>query len=93
MDVIESLRLRVIRLQVFVADRPVLRHPVRRPVRGEVLLPQPEQRRAVHLGGAADEIMHAGLKRLVVLVIPGVFGDVAVLYEDFRGVPIRFLAG
>ncbi len=92
-DIIETLRLRVARFQVFIADRPVRRQAVGGAVRDEILFAQPEQRRPIHLGRAADKIMHAWLEWFIVLVIPCVFGDVAVFHEDFRHIPILFFAG
>ena len=91
-DVVKFFRLRVIRLQFVVADRPVRRHAIGGAMRGEILFAQSKQRRAIHLGRAADKIMHARLKRFFVLVIPGVFRDVTVLDENFRRVPILFFA-
>ena len=71
-DMVELLRLRVIRFEILVADRPVGRHAVGGAVSSEILLTQPEQRRAIHLGRAADEVMDTRLERLAVLVIPRV---------------------
>ncbi len=91
-DMVEPFRLRVIRFQILITDGPVGRHAVGGAVCDEILLPQPEQGCAIHLGGAADEIVRARLERLFVLVIPGVLGHVAVLHEYFRGIPIRLFA-
>src|SRR5262249_39455568 len=53
-----------------------------------ILFAQTVQGRTVHLGGAADAIVHARLERLAVLVVPGVFGYITVLDEHLFGVPV-----
>ena len=58
----------------------------------EILLPQPIQRGAEHLGRAADEVMHLRLERPAVAVVPGLGRDVAVLLEHRRGIPVQRLA-
>ena len=58
----------------------------------EILLAQPKKRCAKHFGRAPDEIMNAGLKCVIVLVIPRVLGHIAVLDEDLGRVPILLLA-
>ena len=72
MDVVKLLRLRVIRFELLITNRPVRRHAVGGAVGREILLTQAEQRRAIHLGGAADEVVDTRLERLAVLVIPSV---------------------
>ena len=89
---IESFRLRVVRLKLLIAYRPVLRHAVGGAVRLEILFAQPEQGGAVHLGRAADEVMHPGLERLAVTVVPGLLRHIAVLDKHGGGVPILLLA-
>jgi len=71
-NIVEPLGLRIVGLQIVVADRPVRRHAVSGAMRGKIFLAQPEQRRSIHLGRAADKVMRPGLKRFAVLVIPGV---------------------
>jgi len=59
----------------------------------EVLRPQPVQRRAVHLGGTADEIVHLRLEELAVGgVVPGVPGYVPAVDEYLFRVPIFLFA-
>ena len=57
---------RVVRLHLVVADRPAGRDAVVVGELAEVLLAQAVQRRAVELGGAADEVVHLRLERLAV---------------------------
>src|SRR5215510_8342830 len=58
----------------------------------EVLWPQPIQRRAVHLGRAADGVVDARLERLAVLVVPRFFRDIAVVDEHGLRVPVLLFA-
>ena len=59
----------------------------------EVLLAQAVERRAVELGGAADEVMDLRLEGLGGLaVVPGLLGDVAVVDEHVRRGPVLRLA-
>src|SRR5262249_36830963 len=58
----------------------------------EILLAQTVQGGAIHLRGAAHEVMHPGLEGFAVLVVPGVLGNVTVLDEHFLGVPVLGLA-
>src|SRR5690349_20112080 len=61
--VVEVLRLRVVGLEVLVAERPGGRDAVRMGELAEVLLAQAKQRRAVELGVAAHVIVDAGVER------------------------------
>jgi hypothetical protein len=58
----------------------------------EILSPQPVERGAEHLGGAADEVMHLRLKGVAVPIVPSVGRDVAVVHEHRRRVPVLRLA-
>ena len=90
---VELLGLRVVRLHLVVADRPRGRDAVVVAQLAEVLLPEAVQRRAVELGGAADEVVHLRLERLRGLtVVPGVLRDVAVVDEHVPGGPVLRLA-
>ena len=59
---------------------------------GEILLAQAIQRRAEHLGGSADEIMHLRLKRFAASIEPGIGRDISVLLEDRCRIPVRRFA-
>ena len=57
----------------------------------EVFLAQTVERRAIHLGGAADEVVDTGLERLPHPVVPCFLGNVAVLNEYLFDVPVLLL--
>ena len=78
---VELLGLRVIRLHLLVGDRPRGRDPAVMLELAEILLAQPVQRGAVALGRTADEVVHLGLERRAVRVVPRVRRDVAVVHE------------
>ena len=59
----------------------------------EVFGAEAEERGAVDLGLAADEVGLLGVEVVVVLVEPDVFGVVAVVEEDGGGVPVEFFLG
>ena len=92
MDPVEVLGLRVVRLQIPVVDRPGGRDPVVVLELAEVLGTQPEQGSAVELRVAADVVVHLGLERVVVPVVPGLGGQVLAPNEDRAGVPVVALA-
>ena len=89
---VELLRLGVVRLELVVGDRPRGRDAVVVVDLAEVLGAQPVERCAVELGRAADEVVDLRLKRLALLVVPGVRGHVAVVDEDVRRLPVLGLA-
>ena len=60
----------VVRLHLLVGDRPGGRDPVRVPDLAEVLRPQAVERRAEHLGGAADEVVDLRGEGLPLGVVP-----------------------
>jgi hypothetical protein len=91
-NLVELLRLRVVRLELLVGDRPRGRDAVVVLELAEVLLAKAVERGAVQLGRAADEVVHLRLERLALGVVPGVLRDVAVLDEDVLGEPVRRLA-
>jgi hypothetical protein len=47
----------------------------------------------IHLGGTTYKVVTTRLKRLVVFVEPGVFGDIAALLEHFFRIPILGFLG
>src|SRR3984893_6538992 len=87
MHLIHLLGLGIVRLHLVVADGPGRRDAVVVLEFTEILFAQAVERRAVHLGCAAHEVVDAGLKGLAVLVTPRVAGDVAVLDENLFGAP------
>ena len=90
--VIHLLGLLIPGLEVRITQRPGRRAAVEVGEFLEVLLAQTEVGGAVHLGGAADEVMATGLEGLAVFVEPGILRDVAVLLEHRVGIPVlRFL--
>ena len=90
---VEILGLRVVGLEVVVADRPRGRDPAVVLQLAEVRLPQPVQRRSVELRRSAHEVVDLGLEGFPLLVVPGVLRDVSVVDEDGGGVPILGLSG
>src|SRR5690242_5496629 len=85
---VQSLRLRVVGLELVVGDRPCRRDAVVVLQLTEVLLAQAVQRGAVQLRRASDEVVNLRLKGLAVGVVPRVFGDVAVVDEHVAGKPV-----
>ena len=90
--VVEVLGLGVVGLEVLVADRPRGGDAAVVPHLAEVLLPHPEERRAVELGVPAHVVMGAGVKLPAVLVAPRLLDVVAALDDDGVRVPVRLLA-
>ncbi len=90
--VVHLLGLGVVGLHLFVREGPGRRDTVVVPNLAEVFPAQAVERSAVHLGGAADEVVDAGLEGLAVPVVPRLRGDVAVLHEDLFGHPVLRLA-
>jgi hypothetical protein len=58
----------------------------------EVLLAEPIERRAVELRRPADVVVHAGLERCAVPVVPRVLRDVAVVDEHRLREPVLELS-
>ena len=88
---VHLLGLGVVGLHVFVADGPGRRDAIVVLELAEVFLAQAVERRAKHLGGAADEVVETGLKRLPHLVVPGFLGNVAVFNKHLFDVPVLLL--
>ena len=91
-DLVELLRLRVVRLEVLVRDGPRGRDAVVVLELPEVLPPESIEGGAVELGLAADVVVDPGLEALALVVVPRVLRHVAVLDEDLPGVPVLDLA-
>src|SRR5262245_8601923 len=92
MNLIHLFGPRIIRLHFLVADGPGRRDAIVMFELAEVLLAKAVERRAVHLRGAANEVMNTRLERFPRLVIPGFFGNIAILKEDLFDVPVLLLA-
>ena len=93
MDVIHLLSLLVIRLEVAVTQGPSRGDTIPVLKLLKVPLPQTEVVGAIHLGGAAHEVMTPGLEGLSFAVVPDVLGDIAALLKDGLGIPILWLLG
>ena len=91
-DMEQLLGLEVVLVEGIVADRPTRRRPLGMVQHLEILASQPDQRRAVDLGIAADVIVQAGMEGLAALVVPGLVRLVLAVDEDGLGIPIVRLA-
>ena len=89
---VHPLGRQVVRLHVRVRDRPGGRDPVVVAQFREILATHPVQRGPVHLGGAADVVVHLRLEALVLRVVPGVRRVVPAVDEHVGGVPVVRLA-
>src|SRR3954453_16691119 len=87
-DEVEPLGLRVVGLEVGVGDGPGGRHAAVVLHLLEVALAEAQQRPAVDLGVAADEVLGVRAERHAVLVVPALAGDVSLAPEDLLGVPV-----
>ena len=92
MDVEQRLGRVVIGREVVVLERPRGRDAAGMDDLVEIALAQPEQRRAIDLGIAADIVMERGLKAVARRVGPCLVGLVLAVDEDGLGAPVRFLA-
>jgi hypothetical protein len=92
-DLVQPLGPAVIGLELDVVKRPGGRDPVGKLDLAEVGGPQPVQRRAVHFGRAADEVMHLRLEPLAVFVVPRIGRDVPAVRKDRRRIPVLELPG
>jgi hypothetical protein len=59
----------------------------------EVLFAQPEQRRAVEFGVAADPIIRVRVEVFSIAVLPGLFGCILALDIDSTRAPIVLFTG
>ena len=89
---IEVFGLRVVRLELVVADWPCRRDAAVMADLAEVLFAQPEERGAVELGVSADVVVGVRMERLAVLVVPHVFGVIFRLDVDGARAPVVLLA-
>ena len=89
---VELLRLRVVGLHLVVGDGPGRRDAILVLDLAEVLGAQAVERRAEHLGRAADEVVHLRGELLVLGVVPGVLRLVAAVDKDVLGPPVLRLA-
>src|SRR6266516_4013760 len=92
MHLVQVFSLRVIGLEVVIADRPLRRDSSVMPEFAKVFLAQSEQRSAVKLRVPANVVVGVGMEVLALFVEPRLFGVVVALDIDELGVPIRFFA-
>src|SRR6202023_3194420 len=85
---VEVLGLHIVWLEIVVSERPGGRDPAVMPDLAEILPAQPEQRRPVHLGVAADVIMNPGMEGASVAALPGLLRLVFRLNEYRGRIPI-----
>src|SRR4030095_1204729 len=78
----------VIGLHVFVGNGPGRGDAVVVLELAEVLLAQTVERRTIHLSGATDKVVDAGLEGVTVFVMPEITGTIAFLDEHFFGAPV-----
>src|SRR5215831_8963648 len=88
---VHLLGLHIIRFHVVVADRPGRRDPVVFAEFPEVLTAQPVEGSAVHLGGAANEVMDLWLEWSPAAIVPSVCRDISVVDEYGLGIPVEGL--
>jgi hypothetical protein len=93
MHLVEMFGLGVVRLQRFVRNGPRRGHTAVVLELAEVLFAEPEERRTVELGVAADEVIGVGVQRLSVPVAPLLLGVVAALDVDRPGAPVLLFPG
>src|SRR5207249_7047025 len=89
---VELLGLGVVALEILVADRPGGGDAAVMADLAEVLLPHPDERRAVELRVPADVVVGAGVELPAVPVAPGLLDVVAALGDDRVRVPVLLLA-
>ncbi len=92
-DHVDFLGAAVVGLQLVIRDGPGRRRAAFVLDSAEVLATQARQRRSIHLGVAADEVVNAGLERLAVRVVPVFIGLVPLLVEDSAWLPVLRLLG
>jgi hypothetical protein len=92
-DVIHLLGPLIKGLKIAVAQRPSWGDAIKMDQLLKILLAEPEVGGAIHLGGPTYKVVTARLKRLVVLIKPGVFRDIAALLEHFFRIPILGFLG
>jgi hypothetical protein len=89
---VQGLCLRVVRLEVLVADGPRRRETAMMPALAEVLAAQPEERRAEELRVAADRVVRVWVEVLAVPVLPDVLRLVTTLQVHRLRAPVLLLA-
>ena len=93
MDVVHLLSPLVKGLKIAVAHGPSRGDAIEMDQLLKILLAEPEVGGAIHLGGPTYKVVTTRLKRLVVFIKPGVFGNIPALLEHFFGIPILGLLG
>lgn len=88
MNVEQSLRLRVVRLEHIVSDRPRGRDTARMHDLAEIALAKTEQCRAIDLRVAADVVMERRRERLSPCIRPGLPALVVTIDKDRLRAPV-----
>ena len=91
-DLIEIFRLRVVRFELVVADRPRRREAAVVLDLTEIFFAKPEERRAIELGIPTHVIVRVGMERLPVLVLPHFFRVVLRVDVDGPRAPVVLFA-
>src|SRR5262245_30328656 len=89
---VHLLGLGVVRLEVFVAERPRRRDPLEVLYRGEILLTEPGQARPVDLGVSADDVVDSRREAASRAVEPDLARPVAAVHEHRARRPVLRLA-
>src|SRR5207249_5950616 len=89
---VQVLSLRVIRLQIFVRDRPRWGNTAVVPNLAEIFFPQAEQRRSIELRVPTNVIVRVRMEVFAILVEPRLLSVVVAFYVDQLRVPVGFLA-
>ena len=92
MDTEQRLGCIIVGREVVVLERPGGRDAAGVDDLVEIALTQPEQRRSIHLGISADEIMELRAESAPLGVDPCLGGLVSAVDEDGLRAPVRFLA-
>jgi hypothetical protein len=93
MDVIHLLGPLVKGLKIAIAQGPSRRDAIEVNELLKILLTKPKVGSTVHLGGTTYKVMTARLKGFVVLIKPGIFGDIPALLEHLFRIPILGFLG
>src|SRR5690349_18180280 len=92
MHLIQIFGLRVVGLEIVIADRPGRRESAVVAQFAEIFFAQAEQRGAVKLGVAADVVVGVGMQIFAVFIKPGFFGVVVGVHVHELRIPVRLFA-
>src|SRR5262249_60239546 len=91
-DQIEVLSLRVVRLELVVADWPCRRDAAVVANLAEVLMAKAKERSAVELRVATDVVVRVRMERFAILVLPDFFGVIFCFDVDRSRTPVVLFA-